>query len=543
MNVDDFLRLPTADRFEELVCHLLEALGLKILERPATGPDGGRDIIVERILEDLLGERRQRMVVQCKHFAQSGKAVGVGDIRDWTSALHRHNSEIYLLATSTRATESVNDLAIASDTQARQQHFTFIIWDGARIAQLVNDHPEVENLFFSSRPTSEEDIWPQGWAAIFPQQCDTRIIDALAELLKLRKRQTEQAGGLFRIYSGNDGYISGEEPHTFLSRIGITPGSPDLSKLPFFLLIVGSASEIPFSFQSYLGVQRAIGRIHFDSIDDYASYAKRIVQAEAKPTRSTRATFISVDQDPLTHLAYEELTQPLYDYFTREDPEREAELLTGENASKEKILRAINGKSSFVFIMAHGLFFPQGHELRAQRTGSIVTADWPGRGTSPQRDHFISAEDIDETRSEGKIILLLCACSAGLGHKNEYSSNDEQWEPFVAALPKALLSRGAEGTLALIGHIGGIWWHSFHWPDAQPHTFREVIKKILAGKPIGIAHQELGRRYSELSVRRIEAINNSWDESSSEDLRIALIDARDYVVIGDPAVRLNNNRF
>ena len=71
---DDFKSID-ASRFEALVSHLLESLGYRILERPAIGPDAGRDILVERTIKDLMLEKTEKVVVQCKHYIRGGRAV------------------------------------------------------------------------------------------------------------------------------------------------------------------------------------------------------------------------------------------------------------------------------------------------------------------------------------------------------------------------------------------------------------------------------------------------------------------------------------
>src|SRR6266568_4526036 len=86
-------------RFEALVCQLLEAMGHRILEKPAVGPEGGRDVLVERTLKDAMGEKRERVVVQCKHHAHSGKAVGDSDVGVWRNAMTRYKARGYLLVT------------------------------------------------------------------------------------------------------------------------------------------------------------------------------------------------------------------------------------------------------------------------------------------------------------------------------------------------------------------------------------------------------------------------------------------------------------
>jgi hypothetical protein len=89
---EDFKQFPKDGvRFEAMVSALLEAMSYTILEPPAIGPDGGRDLLVERVLKDSMFGRRERVVVQCKHHALSGAAVGDRDVShgESESGFHR----------------------------------------------------------------------------------------------------------------------------------------------------------------------------------------------------------------------------------------------------------------------------------------------------------------------------------------------------------------------------------------------------------------------------------------------------------------------
>src|SRR5579875_2327365 len=57
-------------------------LGYEVVTGPDRGADGGRDIVVEEVRTGLSGETRIRWLVSCKHFAHSGRAVGLSDETD-----------------------------------------------------------------------------------------------------------------------------------------------------------------------------------------------------------------------------------------------------------------------------------------------------------------------------------------------------------------------------------------------------------------------------------------------------------------------------
>jgi hypothetical protein len=78
----DFTDL-TPDQFVELCADVLGATGFKNISLGGRGPDLGCDILAEEDLVDHTGySETRRWVVQCKHYAGSGKNVSARDIGD-----------------------------------------------------------------------------------------------------------------------------------------------------------------------------------------------------------------------------------------------------------------------------------------------------------------------------------------------------------------------------------------------------------------------------------------------------------------------------
>lgn len=74
-------------------------------------------------------------------------------------------------------------------------------------------------------------------------------------------------------------------------------------------------------------------------------------------------------------------------------------------------------------------------------------------------------------------------------------------------------------------------------------AFRGALGELLRERPVGLALGPFNRRYVELSAALIAEMEKEWmgeqvDSSELASLQRATIDARNYIIIGDPAVRL-----
>jgi DNA/RNA endonuclease G (NUC1) len=118
---------------------------------------------------------------------------------------------------------------------------------------------------------------------------------------------------------------------------------------------------------------------------------------------------------------------------------------------------------------------------------------------------------------------------------------------FVAQLPQRLLGHPNGGALAVVGHVERAWSSSFHGGarlGEQLQVFQSTLSRLLDGLPIGWAmeyfnglHAALGAELSQVltNIRLGEPADN-WELSS---MWTANNDARSYLVLGDPAVRLS----
>jgi hypothetical protein len=118
------------------------------------------------------------------------------------------------------------------------------------------------------------DLGDTGWGLIVARDVDPAVLEALAPLIEHRRAA---AMGRFRTFSGDYGYRPGLLGREFLARQRKGPGPLDPDRVPYYLLIVGSPEAIPFEFQQALSVQYAVGRLHFATLEQYANYARMVV--------------------------------------------------------------------------------------------------------------------------------------------------------------------------------------------------------------------------------------------------------------------------
>jgi hypothetical protein len=456
--------------------------------------------------------------------------------------------------------------------------------------------PHTEDLkkrtgFLDYRPIAgvdPNDLRQTGWGIIFARSDDAHveaIRQALGPLLALRSRQ---AGPLYREFLGREGYLKGWDKSTFLREFGVGSGAVDPEKgVPYYLLIVGNPEAIPYDFQYQLDVQFAVGRIFFEDeagtpdLEAYARYARSVVAAEmglvALPQKMALFGVRNPD-DPATILSADHMIAPLADLAREDYPDWDVEVVrdTADTAvaTKETLGHLLGGDRtpSFLFTASHGMGFPNGHASQHRHQGALLCRDWPGpragRGQPISPDHYFAGEDLrPEARLLGTIAFFFACYGAGTPQWDEFSRNPNNPsgsraeiapKPFLSHLPLTMLAHPNGGALAVVGHIDRAWGHSFLLETRDPlqktqiqafqSTFEEMIQ---LGSRIGWAFEYLNQRYAEISSDLTAALDvferdeAYLKEQEKRQIKQRLAnqwtannDARGYVILGDPAVRL-----
>lgn len=434
--------------------------------------------------------------------------------------------------------------------------------DEAHARELKWRHHEVSDASFAPKEgVDPKRLAETGWGVIFTHGVDPAIPEALAELLEHRRGQaSELSEGRYREFSGPDAYRPGESKQEFLARHGAGPGPVDPDVVPYYLLIVGDPTEIPYDFQYRLDVQYAVGRIHFDRVEDYETYARTVVACDRGDVMlQPRAAFFGTQNpnDKATALSASQLVAPLADSVARENDTWSVESFLGEAATKKQLLDLVGGPSTpaVLFTGTHGIGFPSGHPLQLRHQGGLVCQEWPGPGDlavpiSP--DQYVSCDDLgDDARLLGLIAFHFACFGAGTPRTDGFSHAipgqppELAAQPFVGSFPKRALAHPRGGALAVVGHVDRAWGYSFSWPQVgrQTEVYRSCLTRLLHGHPLGSAFEYFNERYAELSTELSSVLEEIRFGRVPDDLGVAALwtannDARGFAIVGDPAVRL-----
>ena len=320
------------------------------------------------------------------------------------------------------------------------------------------------------------DLADAGWGVVFPDGGASALREALAPLLDHRR---SQAASLDERRFRELKYLPGETKLKFLARHGAGPGPVDPCRVPFYLLIAGEPEHIPFNLQHGLGVQYAVGRLTFDRLEDYRSYAENVVATETGlPTRQKNAVVFGVqnDDDSATVRSIRHLVDPLTRELSESCPGWSLKPVLRRRATKQRLACLLHEKEppALLFTAGHAVTFASGKPRQRPDQGALLCADWPGprawRGRISE-DHYFAADDLATSAHLQGLVSFHFACfSAGTPRHDSFpqelgrGGGEIAPQDFVARLPQRLLGQGAS---AVVGHIDRAWDQSFHWAGAS----------------------------------------------------------------------------
>jgi hypothetical protein len=428
-----------------------------------------------------------------------------------------------------------------------------------------------------------ENVAKAGWAVIFGPNTAHDVKQALEPLLKHRKSRV--APDRYKEFD----YCKEETAQQWLLRHGAAWGTISPSKVPYYLLLIGGPESIPFKFQYQLDIEYAVGRLAFPKAEEYGCYARHLVDYEkaASVVPSREIVYWATRHNNLdaTAMSADWLVKLLYEGrpATPEEAEELAiakvlgftsQLLFGKDATRSRLLDILHPAAgaappTVLFTASHGLGWPPDHERHETAQGALLCQDYPGFGLPVQPSHYVAANDItDQARMHGMVAFLFACFGGGTPEFNDYLYEGDHdcnflyeakrperiaAKPFISALPRRLLAHPNGSVLGVVGHTERAWGYSIRPLDSsfqplagvgpQLAPFRNFLGALLGGMPIGHAMKDLNERAAILAAGLLDQLDprREADPPFDSDLAWTWVernDARNYVLLGDPAARL-----
>jgi Peptidase family C25 len=371
----------------------------------------------------------------------------------------------------------------------------------------------------------------------------------------------------------------GERITDWLTRYGVSqaPVDPTLG-VPFYLMLVARPGPltptdqafIPLNFQYELDMFWGVGRLIFSDadgrhrLDAYQAYAEQVVAWESRPDAAARLrkeiAFFGTrhEDDNSTRRSADELVSPLIAWS------KTSKLTTakgigqsvylGDDATRSNLEHVLSASTppALLFTASHGIGLPISDPARlVLNQGALVTADF--EFGKIKREHWLAGEDLDgmaNANLEGMIAFLFACYSAGCPQQDEFIFDTNKQRPiiapfpFIAQLPQRMLAKGA---LAVLGHVERAWTFSFTGTEAsstsQIQPFQDVLGRLLQGMPAGSATDQFNVIQGARSLTLTQEIEENTLGAKIDPQRLSRLwmsrnDARNYVLLGDPAVRL-----
>ena len=191
------------EEFEFLCEDILREKGFVIENRPATGPDQGKDMIATRNRVDDMGiVYKEIWLVECKHLIKRKGSVKEVDLGNIELRMKLHQANRYLLVTSITVSETVkNQLKAISDDPETTRMATY--WAKHDVIRLLEQYEHIRKRYLHSWEHQEKEVaeilndhhfeahrgavlWRTGISAIFENR-DERNIGFYKARLQERK--------------------------------------------------------------------------------------------------------------------------------------------------------------------------------------------------------------------------------------------------------------------------------------------------------------------------------------------------------------------
>jgi hypothetical protein len=358
--------------------------------------------------------------------------------------------------------------------------------------------------------------------------------------------------------------FSNEGPDEWFDWLLDNYSSLEMEQVPHYVLIVGSPQQVPFHFQSLLSSAAAVGRVSYDSLDDLDTYVKKILKLEtmSSPVTTRDAIFFAPDAGlgDATYFSRRYMAEPMAETIEKKSGLKIQKLI-GDQATKGGLVGAVQStRPALVYTASHGLAAPS-ESLAIQKRYNGAICCQPS-GDESLRQRLYSTDDVlvGEPFLEGSVFFQFACYGYGTPAESDFMHwlnrpTFNSTADFVAALPKRLLAQPG-GPIAFIGHVDTAWLHGFDDPES-PHLlerwhpriepFVYAVLQLLETNPVGLAMSRFPKRYDITNAQ----LTSTFDRLQRGSLQmtptlrtklaqvfITRSDAQNYMIFGDPAVRL-----
>lgn len=399
-----------------------------------------------------------------------------------------------------------------------------------------------------------------------PSRCGWEVIVHPRDWEWMRTELGEDLRALAAMRTGRSGFhpllfdCDGGDPEdwwAWIHRWLETAAGPG-QEPPFYILILGSPQRIPFGFQMALHAAAAVGRIHYDTPDEYRAYFRKLLGR----TRGIRGLDIFAPcHDEATEIAAARFAHPLADWAGRKRLACRA-IIDARGARKRATQAGFEALGQtperILFATGHGLFEPR--PGRAELIGALCCPREEEAIMDPARD-LISPDLIGNAPCFPGSIIVMQSCygfgmpsESALGRRCSLLPGGKR-EDRISSLPRKLLAH-PRGPIAFIGHLDialvfkGDALYRDGFDPLAPFTW--LVEGIcLRGHTVGYAMSGLRRTVANLSnlslmlldqqergKRGIRGWLASWVPSRRGKVAEKLIrknDAGNLLLFGDPA--------
>lgn len=342
-------------------------------------------------------------------------------------------------------------------------------------------------------------------------------------------------------------------------EIGLTDGVRGTGRgaLPFYLLMVGAPTVIPWEVQYRLNLPCCVGRLDLPE-PDLANYVDHLLRGWQDSSASAQRPVVwSTDHGArdITHLMRIAIADPVLGCLRGDDQigNRARGLGPGDATSEQLIASLAEQNPALVVTTSHGMTGPLDDPAEMEKNlGLLVDSTHTMLDTGAL---------LSEWAPDGTIWYAHACCSAGADSRTRYeglvregSAVDQVLKgvaaagPRVSPLPTRLLS-AAKPARAFIGHVEP----TFNWTLQRPETRQITTESITNAlynrmyrkdpEPVGLAfrsfYNTVGQLLAswEMSMRRVG--DGDFDaRQPAMRSRLTALDRQSLVLLGDPTVAL-----